>query len=92
MTAEEARKLNVEYALSLHLGNAEIDKKIKEAAIKGKTTVYLDLQGIEYAIRDRVFAEVKSVYGVAPKNFVVTREKYSGDMREAGSDGILISW
>lgn len=92
MTAEEARKLNDEYLQTLQLGNTAIDEAIKQAAKKGKKSVYVNLQDIEYALRDDAFDNVKRVYSVAPKNFNVKRQTYSGDMREPGSDGVVISW
>lgn len=92
MTADDARKLNDEYLQTLLLGDAAIDKAIAEAARKGKKSIYISLNGVDYSLKDSAFDNIKKVYGVAPKNFTVKREKYEGDMREPGSDGVSISW
>lgn len=92
MTAEEARKLNAEYLKTLLLGDEAIDKRIAEAAKLGKTGIYIDLEEIEYKLRDDTFLRIQKVYGAKPKNFTIKRERFSDVRDGSGSDGIFISW
>lgn len=90
MTAEEARRLNLEYAATLSFNEEDIDKKIRDAALKGRTSVSLPLSKIEHGYREYVFSGVKEIY--EGKGFKVKRNTWS-DCRDGDSgDEISISW
>jgi len=61
MTAEEARKLNYKYVLTLQLDESSIDRKIELAASKGKTQTSISLTGIEYSYLTRIFETLKKL-------------------------------
>jgi len=91
MTAEEARKLNDEYALTQGLSPKDINERIRQAAAKGKGFVQINLQKVEYSYRARVFERIKFQY--EKRGFKVSRNKWAGDAREpTGYDVINISW
>lgn len=90
ITAEEARKLNDEYAAKQLLDLEGISTQIRIAATKGWTLVRANLSKIDYSYRNRIFENIKAHF--EEKGFNVKRETYS-DMRDGDSyDNAVISW
>lgn len=97
MTADEARRLNDEYALSLQLDSVSIEEKIRQAAKSGKALIKIDLKKIEYSYRTRVFDRIKRDF--SERGFKVERSTSNGyaDMRDTQTTGrfyddAVISW
>ena len=91
MNANEARRLNELYAETQGLSEENIDKQIEQAANRGRSSTSVNLQKVDYGYRDRVFERIKGQFEA--KGFKVSRNKYSGDMRDpSGHDVANISW
>lgn len=95
MTAEEARRLNLEYIMEqvrLKYKSGSLDKRIKDAAMKGSTQIRIDIDKFESKIRDPFFQAIKNEYEA--KGFEVERVADEDDDLRGYStwDYILISW
>jgi hypothetical protein len=95
MTAEEARKLNLEYIMEqvrLKHKAGSLDQRIKDAAMKGSTQIRTDIDRFEEKIRAPFYEAIRNEY--TSKGFEVKRVAgEDDDPRDYSSwDYILISW
>jgi hypothetical protein len=91
MRTEEARKLNDIYAATQHLDIDSIYKKIKEAAVIGRTSVSISLEDVHYSYRTRMYTDLKK--SLNDNGYTVSRSTWSGDYRDPlPKDDIFISW
>lgn len=88
MNAEEARRLNHEYAAKQQLDEKSIDGKIREAAAQGKARIAIDLSGIDLGYRDKVVETIK--VSLVKRGFEVRRTKWRGGGESY--DNLVVSW
>tara|TARA_R110002110_G_scaffold99173_4_gene253652 strand:- start:389 stop:667 length:279 start_codon:yes stop_codon:yes gene_type:complete len=92
MTADEARKLNDEYAAKQSLGLDSVYRAIKSAATKGQTSVSISLKEVDHGYRDRVYENLRINLTFGPNPFEVKRSTWSDQRDNSSGDDILIRW
>jgi hypothetical protein len=89
-TAEDARRLNDEYAASQQLSVNDILMKIEAASKLGKVALAVSLKKVDWSYRSRVYEKVKKE--LQSRGFKVKRQSWSDQRSGEDGDNITISW